>query len=82
MGTIKHPYPDDQIFGDSAGKAGDCGNYPENNDSNEMPESFDARYHWFQCSSISHIWNQGNCAADWVSYSFKHLPRKYLRVNL
>lgn len=34
--------------------------------SNSMPERFDARLHWFQCESIGHIWNQGNCAADWV----------------
>lgn len=42
-------------------------NHDENNGpSNSIPETFDARYNWFECVSISHIWNQGNCAADWV----------------
>jgi len=49
-------------------KGGDCDNDNEDDggDANETPETFDARYHWFNCTSISHIWNQGNCAADWV----------------
>ncbi|XP_050424198.1 cathepsin B-like cysteine proteinase 4 [Adelges cooleyi] len=33
---------------------------------NNEYEDFDARNHWFECESISHIWNQGNCAADWA----------------
>lgn len=47
------------------GNGGDCNDREENDESN-YEESFDARYHWFECPSISHIWNQGNCAADWV----------------
>ncbi|CAH1725050.1 unnamed protein product [Aphis gossypii] len=45
------------------------GHKEDNHDANGFngfPENFDARNHWFECVSISHIWNQGNCAADWA----------------
>jgi len=49
------------------------GHKEDNHDANginDFPENFDARNHWFECVSISHIWNQGNCAADWVCIRF------------
>lgn len=42
-----------------------------NNDG--MVENFDARNKWFECTSISHVWNQGNCAADWVNIFYNIL---------
>jgi len=71
VGTFYHPEwigLGQEIFNDGPVKGGDCDNDRENDDgdANQTPESFDARYHWFDCVSISHIWNQGNCAADWV----------------
>lgn len=54
-------------FLDEESRGGDCGRN-EADDEENAPESFDARYHWFHCPSIGHIWNQGNCAADWVKY--------------
>ncbi|XP_022174317.1 cathepsin B-like [Myzus persicae] len=41
-------------------------NHGTDDGSNDMPETFDARNKWFECVSIAHIWNQGNCAADWA----------------
>lgn len=49
------------------GQRDDCGGNDNNEDeTNSTPEFFDARFHWFECPSISHIWDQGNCAADWA----------------
>lgn len=60
---------DRDVFGDDV-KGGDCDTNDDGGDTNGIEESFDARYNWFQCPSISHIWNQGNCAADWVRYIY------------
>ncbi|CAH1725047.1 unnamed protein product [Aphis gossypii] len=68
VGTFYHPDADildHEAFESTAVNGGDCDNDGDG-DANEVPESFDARYHWFDCTSISHIWNQGNCAADWA----------------
>lgn len=65
---VLDPY-DRNVFGDDV-RGGDCDtDGGDGDDTNAMPESFDARTHWFECPSISHIWNQGNCAADWVRLS-------------
>lgn len=72
MGTFHHAETGDQVldpfdrdlFDDSL-RGCDCETDDED-DTNGIEESFDARFHWFNCPSISHIWNQGNCAADWV----------------
>ncbi|VVC31898.1 Peptidase C1A, papain C-terminal,Cysteine peptidase, asparagine active site [Cinara cedri] len=64
-GEILDQY-DRDVFGDNVG-GNDCDtNNDDDDDFNGIAESFDARYHWFECPSISHIWNQGNCAADWA----------------
>lgn len=79
LGTFHHPdsagggrgaaapglYDGDLI----GGQRDDCGGNDGDDETNSTPEFFDARYHWFECPSISHIWDQGNCAADWVRYS-------------
>ncbi|XP_060875895.1 uncharacterized protein LOC132949133 [Metopolophium dirhodum] len=71
VGTFYHPEwigLEHETFDGVPVKGGDCDNDNEDDggDANETPETFDARYHWFNCTSISHIWNQGNCAADWA----------------
>jgi len=63
-GQVLDPF-DRDVFGDDIKKS-DCETDGEDSDTNGVEESFDARFHWFDCPSISHIWNQGSCAADWV----------------
>ncbi|XGW24121.1 hypothetical protein V3C99_005942 [Haemonchus contortus] len=38
----------------------------ENDPGDDIPESFDARTHWPNCSSISHIPDQANCGSCWA----------------
>ncbi|VDO34208.1 unnamed protein product [Haemonchus placei] len=37
-----------------------------NDDGDDIPESFDARTHWPNCSSLTHIRDQANCASCWA----------------
>lgn len=71
VGTFRHP--NSFVGGEliDGGNGGDCDTNRKRDDdqTNAYPEYFDARYHWFDCPSISHIWNQGNCAADWVQHN-------------
>lgn len=41
---------------------------------NGLPKNFDAREKWPKCkSTISHIYDQGNCGACWVGESHHYL---------
>ncbi|XGW02004.1 hypothetical protein V3C99_014235 [Haemonchus contortus] len=33
---------------------------------NDIPESFDARTKWSNCSSLTHIYDQANCGSSWA----------------
>ncbi|XP_050423966.1 cathepsin B-like cysteine proteinase 4 [Adelges cooleyi] len=47
-------------------RGADCEDNNDQDDQSNTEEFFDARDEWFHCPSLWHVWNQGNCAADWA----------------
>lgn len=38
-----------------------------------LPKTFDSRIWWMNCTSIAHIWDQGNCGSCWVGKVAKYI---------